>query len=696
MSISDQQFLDWQKADATRRTLLVECDPYVGAAGAGAITTRYLSNRGYITGPSETPANISYEDRITATPAFTVRMSELLLGRSSPSWGDLELFNGDGLFDSWLDDGWDGIAIRVYLGDASWTKSDFRLVATLTASAITARDTSTLAVKIKDFQRWLDVPLTTETMGIGPNANSPKPVAYGLCRNITPICESTSSLKYRVNAFEVQSIDRVRDNGVPVSFTPDLADGSFVLGSSPSGAITCDVSSGGRSFSGTEVFVSPDIINASAHAGMVGNGNINTLSRAASTLTESIAVIFTSATSANVSGTVNQTLPAATVGTPYTSIAINFTLTAGGVAFVAGDRFDITIQPSISVAQTLGGVGGAHGNITFTASTHSVSAASGTPFNGLSYVKLLGATNKQNNGYHRIRSTSGGGANAILESKLVDEVATGLSIYGSGGWAMISNSLTHNSIWSGYLMRRIIERHTGLTTAQLGVSYYDLPPQAAFYSTSGATVAEALDKIATAAIGFYSFDESGVLYAGLVKDPSTLTATASIIADEIELQSLRVIRDIPAYSGVKLKLEKNWTMQTNFAGAVTDANRAKWTGTHYSLTTSSASNSSKYPLAVERQSADDDVLAYDRWSTNAIETFSYSYDVDVKATLVALFGVARRVYAFNTKSAPHTLRLGQAVNLTHPAYGFDAGVNALVVGIVRNFSTGLTTLEVMR
>ena len=608
MSITDQQFLDWQKSDAPKRVLLVEADPYVGAVGAGAITTRYLSNRGYVTGPAESPVNIAYEDRITATPAFTARMGELLLGRSTPAWGDLEIFNGDGTLDAWLDDGWDGCAIRIYLGDGAWAKSDFRLVATLTASAITARDSTTLAVKIKDFHHWLDVPLTTEVMGTGPNANSLKPVCYGFCRNITPVCENTGTLKYRVNAFEIQSIDQVRDNGVSVAFTADLADGSFVLSAAPSGTVTADVCGGGRSF---------------------------------------------------------------------------------GSMWINNDSGGVAVTTKVGSGNTV--VGG-----TFSAAAHSFTASSGTPFSsGFSHYNLLGATNKQNNGMHKVKSLIGGGAGAVLETRLVDETPSAITIYTTGvGTIGYAN---HKSLWAGYLMRRIIERHTSLASAQLGVSYYDLPPQAAFYTTSGATVAEALDKLATAAVGFYSFDESGVLYAGMVTEPSALTASASIVADEVEMRSMRVIRDIPAYSGIKLLLEKNWTQQTTFAGAVTDANRAKWTGSHYSLTTSSASNSSKYPLAVEKESASDDVLAFDHYSIDAIETFSYDVnEVDIKTNLVSLFGVTRRIYSFDTKAAPHTLRLGQAINLTHSRFGFNAGVNALVVGIVRNFSTGLTTLEVLK
>ena len=617
--ISDQEFLDWQLADAVRRVLLVEASPYVGAAGAGALTTRYLSNRGFLTGSADTPADICYEDRISATPAFSLRMGEFLLGRSTPSWGDIEISNGDRKLDSWLDDGWEGCDVNLYLGDASWNRSDFRQIGALTAASLTATEGATLLIKIRDMQKRLDVPLTTEVMGTGPNANALKPIAYGFCRNITPVCEDTATLKYRCNAFEVNVIDDVRDNGVSVAFTADRADGSFTLSSAPAGTVTCDISSGGRSIYENWLLEGRDATSTGGHhleaRGKTGSGTY-----------------------------------------------------AGGVTFVA--------------------------------STHSIVAASGTPFASIPGLTpnwtlyITGALNKQNNGAHLVKSMSGGGTTLVLESKLIDEVAAGAVVYTQGTTTI--SIAGGRSLWCAYLMRRILERHTALPSGQLAIGIHDLNAEVALYATASMTVADALDKLATAAVGFYAFDEAGAIYAGVVKDPSGLTSVLDLTQDQVEIKSLRVVRDIPAFSGVKLKLERNWTQQTSFAGAVTDASRAKWTGDHYSIATQNAANSSKYPIAVQWESADDDVLAYDQYPSDSSDPWHASYDSDVKDTLCDLFGVHRRVYSFDTRWALYTLRLGDAINLTHPAFGFAGGANALVVGLVRNFSTGVTTLEILR
>ncbi len=620
MTISDQQFLDWQRADATARTLLVEVVPYVGAPGSAVPTTRYLSNRGFVTGPADTPANVCYEDRITATPAFSIRMNDLLLGKSTVSWGDLELFNGDGGLDAWLADGWDGIAVRFYLGDGTWAKSDFRLVANLTASALTARNSTTLALRLNDFQRWLDVPLTTELMGIGPNANQPKPVAYGFCRNITPVCENTVTLKYRLNAFEVQVIDDVRDNGVSVAFTPSLGDGSFTLASAPVGLVTADISSGGRSFQ-----------------------------------------------SGSMSGIVYVRDKSSATAQLFWDFSYNLIPYSGGISF--------------------------------TAATRTITALSGTPFSGLTpgwNTLITGAAQRQNNGTFAVESVVGGGSAIVVSARLADEPTNLSATIYTGGTGEITVNKGTKSLWAGYLMRRIIERHTVIPPSQIATTQYDLNAEVGYYTTNGSLVSDALNKLATAAAGFFAFDESGILYMGLAKDPATLTAAIDLGADDVELQTMRVVRDIPAYSGVSLRLQKNWTAMSSFAGAVTDANRALWTGDHYSTAIASANNAAKYPIAVAWESAADDVLANDWYMSNATDPWHATYDTDIKASLIALFGVHRRVYAFDTRSAPHTLRLGDAVNLTHPAYGFDAGVNALVVGIVRDFASGLTTLEVLR
>lgn len=76
-----------------------------------------------------------------------------------------------------------------------------------------------------------------------------------------------------------------------------------------------------------------------------GTGRLTNYLGTATTVTETITVTATSATSFSVVGSVSGALGTATVGTPFTSSVIDFTITAGGVAFVAGDFFRLNTGP---------------------------------------------------------------------------------------------------------------------------------------------------------------------------------------------------------------------------------------------------------------------------------------------------------------------------------------------------------------
>ena len=76
----------------------------------------------------------------------------------------------------------------------------------------------------------------------------------------------------------------------------------------------------------------------------VGNGTISALGGSAS-VAETITVTFTSATAFGVVGSVSGSLGTGVVGTPFTSTKTNFTITAGGTAFVATDAFTFAVAP---------------------------------------------------------------------------------------------------------------------------------------------------------------------------------------------------------------------------------------------------------------------------------------------------------------------------------------------------------------
>ncbi len=92
--------------------------------------------------------------------------------------------------------------------------------------------------------------------------------------------------------------------------------------------------------------------NLNAGAG-AGNGTLTEVTPGASSIGETIAVAETSPTTFSVTDGSGNVLGTATVGTPFLSGKVGFTITAGSVPFEAGDNFTVTTTPG-----TLGNVTG--------------------------------------------------------------------------------------------------------------------------------------------------------------------------------------------------------------------------------------------------------------------------------------------------------------------------------------------------
>lgn len=76
-----------------------------------------------------------------------------------------------------------------------------------------------------------------------------------------------------------------------------------------------------------------------------GNGTLTGYKGGSASLAELFTVTATSSTNFTVHGSISGDLAAATVGTPYSGTLVQFTLTAGGTAFVAGDVFVLNTAP---------------------------------------------------------------------------------------------------------------------------------------------------------------------------------------------------------------------------------------------------------------------------------------------------------------------------------------------------------------
>lgn len=213
--VSDAEYAAWLTADHVERVILVEAVYW--DTGGSAEATRYMSDRGYTSQPGESPSNTAYEDIVLAVPEIRSWMGEAFRGRSLISYGDIEIDNSGGVRDSWLAEPWDGRAVRIYLGDPSWYRSDFRLVFGGTIEEISARDGQTLVLRIRDRKELLDKPLQVNMVAAGPKTGLRRPVCYGHCYHVGGVVSHASNQTYEFHDGPLSSIDTVFEDGYDIT-----------------------------------------------------------------------------------------------------------------------------------------------------------------------------------------------------------------------------------------------------------------------------------------------------------------------------------------------------------------------------------------------------------------------------------------------------------------------------------------------
>jgi hypothetical protein len=241
VAVSDAQYKAWLRQDNVERCLLVEVEAYSG----GAVVTRYLSDKGYTSAPTDSPANQAYDEILVEAPRFKAAMREVFRGDSLVSFGELSIDNSSGERDAWLLDAWDGRPVRIYHGSPWWPKADFRLILSGTIGDIGATERHRLVLRVRDKQHLLTVPIQTALIaGTTANKDRRKPITLGEVFNVEPVLVDDATHTYQVHDGQIHGID-VYQNQVLLTlgahYTVNLAAGTFSLVSAATGRITCDV-----------------------------------------------------------------------------------------------------------------------------------------------------------------------------------------------------------------------------------------------------------------------------------------------------------------------------------------------------------------------------------------------------------------------------------------------------------------------
>lgn len=245
---------------------------------AGTLETFYVADARFTTGAADTPAHTSFDEGLADPGDITITAfgDGRTGGASRLALGEIRIDNPDGIYDGWLDYGFDGRRVVIRRGDVGDAyPADFETLYTGTVEALTI-DSKAVSIRLRDLQLTFSRPILTNRYGgtnVLPNgidgtaddlAGKPKPRLYGRVFNVAPPCVNTSKLVYQISDEALAAIDAVYDRGEALTvgtnhatsgallaatvtagaFDTCVAEGLFRLGSAPAGEVTCDAASG--------------------------------------------------------------------------------------------------------------------------------------------------------------------------------------------------------------------------------------------------------------------------------------------------------------------------------------------------------------------------------------------------------------------------------------------------------------------
>jgi hypothetical protein len=183
---SIDQIKSWLDSSSHLKCVLAD----IGYYNAGEQTLR-LSTRSYYDGANEYIPNIiggiSFSESLSADLSVSI------------NYGTLELENTGGTYDHYLNYIWKRRPISLYLGDPSWSKSDFILVFSGLVDNLVSSGESTLQLTIVDGLEQLNESLTTKTTKDLTGDYTVKtseeeklvPILFGEVFNLSPIIVDT-------------------------------------------------------------------------------------------------------------------------------------------------------------------------------------------------------------------------------------------------------------------------------------------------------------------------------------------------------------------------------------------------------------------------------------------------------------------------------------------------------------------------
>lgn len=671
MAVTDAQYTAWLKDQTAVRCILVEVDVKVGAS----VITRYLSNQGYVTGSSDSPANTSYSPRIVGGIQITRRIN--VDGNVSMSFGDIELNNTDGSLDTWVDDYWANRSLRIYLGDVSWARSDFRQVAYGITTGIDSRRRDRINLKLSDKLQRLNNPVSEVKLGgLTSRADDLVPLLFGECHNIEPLLVDPAVLEYQVHNGPVESIFEVRDNGIPVGFSSTPATGKFRLNNAPSGTITCSA----QGHAPTQNFFqrSQEFDNAY--------------------WTKSNSSITANATTAPDGTTTADKLVENTAAS-VTHFA------SRGVAVTAGLTY--TLSWYVKAAER------SRCRLTFS-NTH-FSSAPNAQFDLTTGAKTqeTGCTStitQLASGWYRVTMTAVCTTSATTTAAIT-LVSAGTTVTytgdGTSGFYIWGAQCEQNSIPSAYVatttttvnifpctvaeLVKVLATQYGKDTMRLDLTDLDIPsltlfdsanPQpVGFYVKDRGNVLDVCNQLAESVGARLTINNVGQLTLVKLDLPQATSGTTVTAADMVS-KSLEISQLVPVVASIKLGYCKNWTVQDTLAAGLVINTVALFNEEWLTVTRTDSAAASNYNLFTDPEQQDTMLLT----SVDAINEANRR---------LGMFSVQRKVFKYTGFYHLIFENLGAAQTIVHDRFGLAAGKTGQIISITTDLMSPHVQFEVL-
>lgn len=220
--------------------------------------------------------------------------------------------------------------------------------------------------------------------------------------------------------------------------------------------------------------------------------------------------------------------------------------------------------------------------------------------------------------------------------------------------------------------------------AEAGETDYDfsgLPSYSCgLYLQDDRSARKAIDEVVKSAGAVARWTRLGKMVAYQLDVPGTSSATFS--PDDIQERGMSVARMEPPKTRIRLGYEKNFATQDegSVAASVSVANKDRYSR-EYREVKSDNNVSATYPAAKE------DELR----GTLITNTTDAQSEADRRASLRS---TQRIVYSFSAYAAPFQVGIGDTINVEYPAYGFDSGKDAVVVGLTERPTDNRVDIEV--